>query len=507
VPQDGLRPSNFRVLVLEAGPFAINEHTQDIPNLQLYPPGTQPSATSALPATRQELIAQGLQATPILENWGLPWNSNERFGGLAYCLGGRSLYFGGWSPRYLETEMPTTAVGAIGVDTLWPAAVVQDLTLERHLNDGFMLEAAKQTGVSAANDYINGALHDFLRGRLFQAYPGVPHTVPLAELPDYTVEAPEDVTAALHDQIANPPYANFVDSLKLDAPLSVQAVTRPGFFPFNKFSSVPLGITAARAAYGEAGLNNAAKRLMIVPNCHVKRMFTRSYGVATGATVQEVIGLDTGNGTLDLSGPILGNGNRKPVVVLALGAIESARLALLSVAGVPNGNQMGANLLVHLRKNVSFTVPLPAGLALTDQELSALLVRCRANRGDGTPVHFHLQVTASAVPAGAGGGGRSDALLFQSVPDLDHVRLFSETAPGQLDVSIRAVGEMLPNLANNAVTVPVPGDNDEYQVARATVRVIRSAHDIDAMALMDATVDAVAQQVFGVPARRDRQMV
>src|SRR5262249_45620742 len=145
-PQDGLRPANFRILVLEAGPFVLNEHTQDIPNLQLYGPGTQPSATSALPATRQELIAQGLQATPILENWGLPWNSTERFGGLAYCLGGRSLYFGGWSPRYLETEMPTAAVGALGADTLWPAAVVEDLTLEKHLNNGFMLEAAKQTG-------------------------------------------------------------------------------------------------------------------------------------------------------------------------------------------------------------------------------------------------------------------------------------------------------------------------------------------------------------------------
>jgi hypothetical protein len=178
----------------------------------------------------------------------------------------------------------------------------------------------------------------------------------------------------------------------------VQAVTRPGFFPFNKFSSVPLAITAARSAFGEAGLNNAANRLMIVPNCHVKRLTTRTYVLATGATVQEVIGIDTGDGALDLSGVIAGNGNRRPVVVLALGVIESARLALLSVSGVPNGNQIGANFMVHLRKNVSFTVPLPAGLALADQELSALLVRCRANLADGTPVHFHLQVTASRYP-------------------------------------------------------------------------------------------------------------
>src|SRR6266481_3458987 len=155
---------------------ALPEHTQDIPNLQLYPPGLNPQpGVSALPATRQELIAQGLQSQPILENWGLPWNSNERFGGLAYCLGGRSLYFGGWSPRYLATEMHRAAIGAIGADTLWPAAVAEDLTLETTINDGFQLQAARQVGASAANDYINGALHDFLRRTLFTNYGAIPN--------------------------------------------------------------------------------------------------------------------------------------------------------------------------------------------------------------------------------------------------------------------------------------------------------------------------------------------
>src|SRR5207302_1236520 len=220
----------------------------------------------------------------------------------AYCLGGRSLYFGGWSPRYLATEMHRAAVGVIGADTLWPAAVVEDLTLEATLAppDGFQLQAAQQTGVSAANDFIDGLLHNFLRQTLFANYGAIPNAVPLAEMPDYVAEAPGDVTGALGQQLAAPPYPGFQLSLALDAPLSVQAVTRPGFFPFNKFSSVPLGITAARAAFVEAGLNNATKRLMIVPNCHVKRLTTRSYILATGSTVQEVIGIDTGDGPLDL---------------------------------------------------------------------------------------------------------------------------------------------------------------------------------------------------------------
>jgi len=388
--------------------------------------------------------------------------------------------------------MHRAAVGAIGADTLWPAAVVEDLTLETTINDGFQLQAARQVGASAANDYINGALHDFLRRTLFTNYGAIPNAIPLAEMPDYTMEAPQDITAALQQQLNAPPYPGFQLSLALDAPLSVQAASRPGFFPFNKFSSVPLGVTAARAAFGEAGLNNSAKRLMIVPNCHVRQLITRSYGLATGAVVQEVIGIDTGNGPLDLSATIAGNTNRRPVVVLAAGAIESARLAMLSVPGVPNGAQMGRNLMVHLRKNASFTIaPLPA-IPLAEQELSALLVRCRANLPDGTPAHFHLQITASAVPPGPGGGGRSDALLFQSVPDLDHIRIFSQTAPGQLDVAIRAVGEMVPNPANNSVTLPLSADNDEYGMPRATVNVVRSARDNQLMGLMDATMDAVA---------------
>src|SRR5260370_5215782 len=169
--------------------------------------------------------------------------------------------------------------------------------------------------------------------------------MPLAEMPAYTVEAPDDVTAALRQQLNAPPYPGFQRSLALDAPLAVQAVTRPGFFPFNKFSSVPLGITAARQAFSEAGTNTSAKRLMIVPNCHVKRLMTRTYTLATGAVVQEVIGIDTGNGPLDLSGVIAGNVNRRPVVVLAAGAIEKPPPALLGLPGLADGPPMGRKLL------------------------------------------------------------------------------------------------------------------------------------------------------------------
>lgn len=306
-----------------------------------------------------------------------------------------------------------------------------------------------------------------------------------------------------------PPYIGFIESLRLDAPLAVQIMWRPGFFPFNKFSSVPLGIAAARRAFNDASdkISNTDKRLMIVTDCHVKGLRARTYTLATGATVQEVDGIsvrskNTGDDFLDLSGGVQGNPQRRPMVILAMGAIESARMALLTqgVATAPNGSLVGSNLMVHLRKNATFSVPIPPGLSLKDLELTALLVRCRA-KVNGTFVHYHFQITASALPKGSGAGA-SEALLFQNAPDLDNIRHFEDTAPGEIDVSIRSVGEMLPNPQNN-VTVPLtPADLDENLVPRATATLMprtAGANDVEAqvMDLMNQGIDFLAQSLFG----------
>ena len=74
-----------RILVLEAGRLALPEHVQNLPVLGLNAPG---------PVTSDP-------GTPRAEMWGLPWRTDvpKGFPGLAYCLGGRSVFFGGWSPR------------------------------------------------------------------------------------------------------------------------------------------------------------------------------------------------------------------------------------------------------------------------------------------------------------------------------------------------------------------------------------------------------------------------
>jgi len=519
-----IKPSNYRILVLEGGSFTLPEHVQDLPSMRLDSPQPvradrttlqdTPSAPrllgagNALPATRLELMNSGLDKQAVFENWGLAWNSSIRFGGLAYCLGGRSLYFGGWSPRYLATEMETAPTDPIKSAFPWPQTVVDDLRVR------YFLEAARQTGASTSNDYIAGAMHNFFREKLFNIYTTIPNVVPLNELPDYATEAPEDLGQGIKDILSGavpPPYSGFENSLRVDAPLAVQILSRPGFFPFNKFSSVPLAITAARRAFADATdkIGNTDKRVMIVSGCHVKGLRTRSYTLATGAAVQEVDGIfvrsrDTGDDFLDLSGAVQGNTQRRPMVILAMGAIESARMALLTpgVASALNGGLVGSNLMVHLRKNSQFTASVPASLALSELKLTALLVRCRA-KVSGAFVHYHFQISAAAMPKGSRPAS-SDALLFQSVPDLDNIRHFEDTAPGEIDVSIRAVGEILPN-PQNSVTVPLaPGqvDLDEALVPRATATLVprtSAGNDTESqvMNLMNQGIDFLAQNLFG----------
>src|SRR5262249_5579027 len=117
---------NHRILVLEAGPFVLPEHVQNLPTLGLAAPG---------PTT----VDPGV---PRAEGGGLPGRSSVEAGfpGLAYCIGGRSVFWGGWSPRLLDTpqdtEMPRDR---------WPGAVVDDL------NTRFFDESAEQIGTTETN--------------------------------------------------------------------------------------------------------------------------------------------------------------------------------------------------------------------------------------------------------------------------------------------------------------------------------------------------------------------
>src|SRR5260370_36458870 len=86
--------AELRFLRLDAGAFLLQSHIQNLPQ-QL---GGKVGGPNYL-RTRDD--ATGAQNVV----WGMPWISNEGFPGLAYCIGGRSLFWGGWSPPLTGADL------------------------------------------------------------------------------------------------------------------------------------------------------------------------------------------------------------------------------------------------------------------------------------------------------------------------------------------------------------------------------------------------------------------
>jgi choline dehydrogenase-like flavoprotein len=446
--QDSSR--RHRVLVLEAGKLALTEHVQNLP--VGFGGLSSPTATSIA-----DLRAIGQDKNPRNEVWGLAWHGNQKFPGLAYCLGGRSLFFGGWSPELLDSEL-----------VAWPAAARNDLKAS------YLAEAAGQIGTSVTNDFIYGLLHEALRRRVFDALGAnqVADAVALGTLPDHWAARAPGITVADLAKLlgfdAPPPGAtrqDLLNELKLEAPLAVQASGgRSGFFPFNKFSSLPLLMEAARAAQGESGGDDSRKRLMIVDDCHVTGLQRDGDRVSV---------IQTQQGPIDVPAAA--------VVVIALGTIESARLALVST-GNPRG-LMGRNLMAHLRSNLTLRVPRAAFPGLPpDLEASALFVKGRhAGR------HFHIQVTASGV---VGNIGDSEAELFKKIPDVDFFDAHKLVTDDHVVITLRGIGEMQGDHTGAGSRVEQDPEPDEYLVPRAKVLLGTTVTD---NALWDALDQAAIQ--------------
>jgi choline dehydrogenase-like flavoprotein len=476
------RSRDHRILVLEGGPLVLGEHVQNLPVIGLNPP-----TASSIQDLRNS--NQYGPDKPRNEVWGLAWHAPVKFPGLAYCVGGRSLYWGGWSPELLPSE--TTA---------WPPAVVSDL------RNTYLGEASSQIGVTETNDFIFGALQQTLRQRLFAAINAgqVTDAVPLARLPDHPVlrytPPPHDL-AALLDRAPgsippNDPAA--LNELKLEAPLAVQGASgHAGFFPFNKFSTVPLLVKVTREAAAEAGSDDARKRLMIVPRCHVIRLETTRVGDQL-----VVSGIVTSQGRV----AVPANGK----VIVALGTVESTRLvANMYRGGLPDidTSTVGQNLMAHLRSNLDVRVPATAlGLAAGALQAGALFVKGVHTFGDAAVGHFHLQITASGLGAR---GGNSEAELFKKIPDIDTYDKHRNANDTHVAITIRGIGEMQSN--NPANRIDRDNEPDEHGEARAFValpamdganfqaRNAQDAKDLELWTAMDRAARDVAL-AFGATA-------
>lgn len=437
---------SHRILVLEGGPLALPEHIQNLPMSGLGVPG---------PTSIQQLRQDGQFGLdmPREQVWGLPWHSSTPFTGLAYCVGGRSVYWGGWSPQLLDSEMPKDR---------WSSGVVTAL------NDRYFRRASEQIGVTETNDFVFGPLHEALRQRLFDGINAnkVTDAIPLAQLPLHLDNVP----------------AGQENLFKLEAPLAVQTHTRPGFFPFNKFSTVPLLMKAARSAQAESNNDDVKKRLMVVPRCHVKQLRLSLLGLSPN-NVSHVYEVMTNQGSVFLQ--------PGGVVIIALATIESTRLALLALEGFPNYDLIGRNLMAHLRSNMTIRIPrtaLPVDANIKELQASALFVKGQHKHSDGTVGHFHLQITAAGLGAM---GADSEAELFKKVPDLDGFDVFRIANDTHVVITIRGIGEMEPQNPNSSVTLdPEP---DEFGMRRAKVAIAPSAKDLALWDAMDKAADDVAK--------------
>jgi hypothetical protein len=407
-----------RILVLEAGPYVLPEHVQNMP------------------------MVAPVNGAPDMR---VPWANHPalNYAGLLFAIGGRSLTWGGWSPELLDVEL---------VD--WPAAARAELRAR------YFAESSRQIGVKETNDFIYGPLHTALRKQLDEGLniAGNETGFAFADLLDHpAVRYPDPGEPALDAKILRDwlglpatdttPLAKLKELFKLEAPLAVQSNTLPGFFPTNKFSAAPGIIRAARLASSEAdGVGPAAdarKRIMVVPDCHVQELITETqpdnWVRVTGVRVWQ------NGGSVDMMLAPPRNGAQS-AVVLALGTVETTRVARTtfqqSLAGRA-ADRMGKNLIAHLRSNLTIRIPRAAIAAnlpptlIPSLQVSALLVKGKAANGKT----FHFQITASGLNKL---GVDSEAELFKKIPTLEHIDALLRATDDTVVITIRGIGEMTP---------------------------------------------------------------
>jgi choline dehydrogenase-like flavoprotein len=413
--------AGLKVLVLEAGSFFIGTHVQNLPNAGLNVPG--PITPANDPGVPRELV------------WGIPWRGNVDFVGQAYCIGGKSLYWGGWCPRLLASDLAA-----------WPPAVTQ------YLNANYpVLE--QQTGVDVKTHFIQGPLFDLLKQRVS--------------------------TFIQNGSVAD---INTVE----DPPLAVEGNSpASGLFSFDKYSSATVLIEAARDASAQP---DSQRRLFVVPNAHVTRLNTTSGAVSSIDVF--VNGVKQLLPTRPNCAVILAAGTIESTR-LALHSFPTS-------PGNPAQELMGRNLMAHVRSNIFVRVnraALDPGNTLPHAlQVGALLVRGSAPQGQ-----FHIQVTASADPFGNSDNLLfamipdidllGTTLATQTAGSISFgFRGVSQLFGDQTTTVPNAAGRWI-NLS--------PFENDEFGVPRAFVNLTTNAAEDTLANAMDNAILRIANQLAG----------
>jgi len=427
---------SLRILLLDAGGYLLSTHVQNLPHLGLNAPDTAlVTLNDQDPGTRNGV-------------WGIPWHSNEPFTGLAYCPGGRSLFFGGWAPNLTSADLAT-----------WPKAA-------RDFLNASYADVELEIGVQDKADYLSGPINAALNSQLKAVTTG-----------------------------ANPIIPNVTVDVVDEAPIAVQAsAPGPGLFSFDKFSSGPMLLESIRDDIGRRWTlnDNSRRRLFLVPRAHVIRL---QYDGS------RVTGIELAYIGQRRSLTVPANLSADCQIVLAAGTIETTRLALESFPVLRGSYSMGANFMAHLRTNLTVRVKRSAlGLGpSTTLEQGGAIVRGEIANPDGSKRRYHLQVLASAEK-----GQNPEATMWTMVPDIDLFRnLLVNQDPNWVTIVFRGLGEMdgdkragpggvtsFVNLTNGSDAQQA----DQFAARRAWVNFTPTANDYTAWRkLAAAAVDLAAR--------------
>ncbi|WP_291992896.1 family 16 glycoside hydrolase [Candidatus Accumulibacter sp. ACC003] len=454
----------LRVLVLEAGPFLIPEHAQNLPNLGLnVPGGTEYVGAGANPQVRDEV-------------WGIGWRSNQKFVGQAYCVGGKGVFWGGWCPRLQAKDLQQ-----------WPDEVSAYL---------MTVNAREPVGLRpiAHDDPVTGT--ELCRGEPLSGYETIEYEIGVVPADDFIFD-PVEICGEDEKKVGlNKALRFFLDQKKatidaritqvLPSPIAVQTQSFiSGLFSPDKYSSVPELTAAIREDHGDG--RESDLRIALVPNCHVVRLGFRADNEAPERGTRVINRIDVRVGNADRSLFIAPHCQ----VVLAMSAIESTRLALesFSLEGsglrAPGDELMGRNFMFHHRFDISFDVDRAQfanwvrvqwpGFELAEElQLAALHIQC-----DGKFGRYQYQFYAATNADGP------DRNLYKMVPDLGIQQQIADGFQSdKIRIVLRSSGEVSggrgsPLRDANFDYIDLAGANDsdgEFGHARAWVQFNRGDH-------------------------------
>ena len=416
------RNSGLRVLVLDAGPYLVSEHVQNLARIGLNAAGAVRVASNQDDPGGRERV------------WGIPWRSQVPFPGLAYCLGGRSLYWGGWSPRLTSADLAN-----------WPPEIAAFLQNAAQQNDEYEV-TEKETGVFDRTDYIMGALYDRLKSR-----------------------SEAIVTAGVP----------FIDKIEAP-PLAVQGKPpASGLFSFDKYSSAPILADAIREA---ANAPNWRRRLFFVPRAHIVRL------TGAGDSVTRLEVYENGRPRfLDVPATC--------AIVLACGTIESTRLAMESFGTPLMGRNLMAHLrsntVVRIKRSA-----LGGGLP-TALEAAALLIRGSTPQGRFHLQVTAAAVTGADSEATMWRMVPDVDLLGQMLASQDAEKIVITfrgigEMHGSGDPTLSKVTGTAPSWTDLS-----PDQLDEFGVRRAWVNLVPTQEDLALWRTMDDAALAFAQKLAG----------